>query len=125
MTTETQNPTQTPSTDNVAAAETSIQGRSVFLVETTAQGIAVQTAFATADGRMLQLPAMFPDVDYAYAQIDELRRLVGQHFAQAAQVGAQVIASQMAQQQAAQQQSATTTVSATDADAATAATTAA
>jgi hypothetical protein len=97
MTTETQ--TSTMAADTAAPTETAIQGRSVFMVETTAQGVAVQTAFAAADGRMLQLPAMFPDVDYAYAQIDELRRLVGQHFAQAAQVGAQVIAAQMAQQQ--------------------------
>ena len=85
--------------DSATPTETAIQGRSVFIVETTAQGVAVQTAFAAADGRMLQLPAMFPDVDYAYAQIDDLRRLVGQHFAQAAQVGAQIIAAQIAQQQ--------------------------
>ena len=96
------------------AAETSIEGRSVFIVETTAQGVAVQTAFAAGDGRMLQLPAIFPDVDYAYSQIDELRRLVGQHFAQAAQVGAQVIANQIAQQQVD-----TTSVSAVDTQAAT------
>ena len=108
MTTQAQTPSVSP--ENAAAAETSIQGRSVFVVETTAQGVAVQTAFAAADGRMLKLPAMFPDVDYAYAQIDELRRLVGQHFAQAAQVGAQVIAAQLAQQQAAATPEAATSV---------------
>jgi len=96
MTTEN----QTTTAQGVASVETPIQGRSVFIVETTAQGIAVQTAFATEDGRVLQLPALFPDLDYAYAQIDEMRRLVGQHFAKAAHIGVQVIASQMAQQQA-------------------------
>ncbi len=76
---------------------TTVQGRSVFLVETTASGIAVQTTFLTEDGQMLQMPAIFPNLDYALAQIDELRRLVSLHFAQAAQVGAQVIAAQAAQ----------------------------
>lgn len=80
-----------------AAGSTTVQGRSVFLVETTASGIAVQTSFLTEDGQMLQMPAIFPNLDYALAQIDELRRLVSLHFAQAAQVGAQVIAAQAAQ----------------------------
>lgn len=86
--------TDTPSQD---AGNTSVQGRSVFLVETTAGGIAVQTTFLTEQGQMLQMPAIFPNLDYALSQIDELRRLVSLHFAQAAQVGAQVIAAQAAQ----------------------------
>lgn len=91
----------TPATDE-AIDPNHIQGRSVFVVETTAQGISVQTAFLASDNRVMFLPAVFPDVDYAYAQIDELRRVVGQHFAQAAQVGVQVIAAQMAGQSAAE-----------------------
>ena len=70
------------------------KGRSIFLVETTPAGIAIQTALLTDDGKVLQMPAIFPDVQYAFDQIDELKRLVSQHFSQAAQVGAQVLANQ-------------------------------
>jgi hypothetical protein len=69
-----------------------IQGRSIFIVETTAAGIAVQTGFLAEDGRVIQMPALFPTQDYALSQIDELRKAVLLHFVQAAQVGAQVIA---------------------------------
>ena len=89
------------SSENLSNPETSsIKGRSVFSLEMTAQGVMVQTAFLTEDGQVLQMPAVFPTVDYAHSQIDELRRLVSEHFAQAALVGAQVIASQSAQQRA-------------------------
>lgn len=77
-------------------AEGQMRGRSVFMVETVAAGVAVRPAFLTEDGRLLDLPAVFPDQEYAMAQIDELRRLVSAHFSQAAQVGAQVIAAQAA-----------------------------
>lgn len=70
------------------------KGRSVFLVETTPAGIAVQTGLLTDDGKVLQMPAIFPDVQYAFDQIDELKRLVSQHFSQAAQIGAQAMAHQ-------------------------------
>lgn len=91
------NPDQESQTATAEGGNTSVTGRSVFLVETTANGIAVQTSFLTEQGQMLQMPAIFPNLDYALNQIDELRRLVSQHFAQAAQVGAQVIAAQAAQ----------------------------
>jgi hypothetical protein len=73
-----------------------LRGRSVFMVETVAAGVAVRPAFLAEDGRLLDLPAVFPDMGYAMAQIDELRRLVSAHFSQAAQIGAQVIAAQAA-----------------------------
>ena len=73
-----------------------LRGRSIFLVETTASGIAVQTSFMTEEGNLLQLPAIFPDIQYALTQIDELRSHVIQHFSKAAQVGAQIIAKQAA-----------------------------
>lgn len=92
--TTTVSATDAPSQD---AGSTTVQGRSVFVVETTAGGIAVQTTFLTEQGQMLQMPAIFPNLDYALSQIDELRRLVSMHFAQAAQIGAQVIAAQAAQ----------------------------
>jgi hypothetical protein len=69
-----------------------VKGRSVFLVETTPAGVAVQTALLTEDGKLLNMPAIFPDVQYAFEQIDELKRLVSQHFSQAAQLGAQMMA---------------------------------
>lgn len=73
-----------------------VTGRSVFLVETVAAGVSVRPVFLTEDQRLLDMPAVFPDMAYAMAQIDDLRRAVAQHFAQAAQVGAQVIAAQAA-----------------------------
>jgi hypothetical protein len=71
-----------------------VTGRSVFAVETTAAGVVVRTAFLTEDNRLLDMPAVFPDVIYALNVIDDLKRQVAQHFSQAAQVGAQVIANQ-------------------------------
>jgi hypothetical protein len=44
--------------------------------------------------RLLEMPAVFPDVHYAMAQIDELKNLVAQYFAKAAQLGTQLIAAQ-------------------------------
>lgn len=76
----------------------SFTGRSVFLVETTAAGISVQTALMTNDSQLLRAPAVFPDIEYAFAQIDELKRLVSRHFSEAARVGAQVVAAQQASQ---------------------------
>jgi len=87
-------PATAPAPEAIQKPDESVTGRSVFLVETTGGGIAVQTAFLTQDEKFIQMPAIFPNVEYAYEQIDALRRLVGQHFAQAAQVGAQVIAQQ-------------------------------
>jgi hypothetical protein len=74
--------------------EQTIKGRSVFLVETTPAGIAVQTALLTEDGKLLNAPAIFPDVEYAFTQVDELKRLISAHFSQAARLGAQVAAQQ-------------------------------
>jgi hypothetical protein len=88
--------TNTPPVTPTEAPDAPVRGRSIFMVETVAAGVAVRTGFMTEDGRLLDMPAVFPDPAYALAQIDELRRLVSGHFAQAAQVGAQVIAAQAA-----------------------------
>ena len=64
-----------------------IQGRSIFIVETTPSGVQVKTGFLAEDGRVLELPAIFPTQEYALSQIDELRKIVIQHFAQAQQAG--------------------------------------
>lgn len=83
---------------------TNLTGRAVFAVETTAAGVVVRTAFLTEDNRLMDMPAIFPDMMYALNVIDDLRRQVMQHFSQAAQVGAQVIANQARSQQQQQQQ---------------------
>lgn len=81
-----------------APSQESFTGRSVFLVETTAAGISVQTALLTHESQLLRTPAVFPDLEYAFNQIDELKRLVSRHFSEAARLGAQVLAAQHAQQ---------------------------
>lgn len=83
------------STDEKSTQSTeAIRGRSLFVVETTAAGIAVHTALLTEENKLIGAPAVFPDVSYALTQIDELRAMVMQHFTHAAQVGAQVLAAQ-------------------------------
>lgn len=102
----------TPATEAAAspaaAATENVTGRGVFVVETVPVGVAVRTAFLAEDGRLLESPTVFPDVHYAFAQIDELKQLVAQRFAEAAQIGAQVIAQQL-QANAANASAATTT----------------
>jgi len=83
-----------------AQQNVNVTGRSVFAVETTAAGVVVRTAFLTEENRLLDMPAVFPNMMYAMNVIDDLRRQVMQHFSQAAQVGAQVIANQAKNQQA-------------------------
>jgi hypothetical protein len=70
----------------------SIVGRSIFIIETTGKGILVQTSFEAEDGRLLDMPAIFPNIEYALAQIDEMRRLVISKFSEAATIGIQTIA---------------------------------
>ena len=50
-----------------------IEGRSIFIIETTAAGIKVQTGFLSNDGEVHAIPAVFPTVQYALQQIDELK----------------------------------------------------
>jgi len=84
------------------AQSQSVNGRSVFAVETTAAGVAVSTAFLTTPAEttqtpeLLALPALFPDLGYALQQIDRLRDTVIAHFSHAARVGAQVLAARHA-----------------------------
>lgn len=122
---ETAVQTSTPATPATGAAAASpneaatenVTGRGVFVVETVPVGVAIRTAFLTEDGRLLESPTVFPDVHYAFAQIDELKQLVAQRFAEAAQIGAQVIAQQMQANAANAQTPTTTTASATPATA--------
>ncbi len=94
---------QTSEQEAAAPAEqVTVNGRSVFAVETTAAGVAVSTVFLTtpADGtqtpQLLAMPAVFPDLGYALQQIDRLRETVVAHFSHAARLGAQLVAAQHA-----------------------------
>jgi uncharacterized lipoprotein YajG len=59
-----------------------VSGRAVFAVNRVDVGVAVHTAFFAEDGRLLQMPAVFPNLDYALQQIDEMRQMVVSAFSQ-------------------------------------------
>lgn len=82
---------------NEAVENLTLQGNCVFLIETVAAGIAVQTALLTEDKNIHIMPAVFPTLQYALQQIDELRTHIINHFSNAAQIGAKVIADNAAQ----------------------------
>lgn len=83
---------QTEEQNTVTEENSTIQGRSIFLIETVAAGVAVQTALLTEDNNIHSMPAVFPTLQYALQQIDELRAHIINHFENAAQIGARVIA---------------------------------
>ncbi len=66
----------------------------VFSVETTAAGVVVRTAFLTEENKLLNMPAVFPDLVYEINVIDDLKRQVMLHFSQAAQAGVKAMAQQ-------------------------------
>lgn len=71
-----------------------ITGRGVFVVQIVSGGVAVRSSMLVDGDRLVEMPAIFSDVHYALAQIDELKNLVARHFAEAAQLGAQMMAAQ-------------------------------
>lgn len=89
-----------PVTDGQASDQpTTMRGRSVFTVETTPAGVVIRTAWMSEENKLMEMPAVFPDMLRALNVLDELRQQVIQHFSQAAQVGSQVIFNQMREQQ--------------------------
>ena len=104
MTEQTNTQTSANQAEVVANAGENISGRGVFVIDTVAAGVSVRTAFLAEDGRLIEIPAVFPDLMYAMAQIDELRQLVINRFAEAAQIGSQLIAQQMQTNRAQAQQ---------------------
>lgn len=73
-----------------------VTGRSVFVVNNNALGIQVSPALLVNEKEVLPTQTViFPNLEYALIQIDELRRLVVRQFEMAAQVGNQVLANQM------------------------------
>lgn len=57
-----------------------VTGRGVFAVRTLGTAVSVESAFLEGSGKVLRLPAVFPNREYALQQIDELRQIVSQHF---------------------------------------------
>jgi hypothetical protein len=58
----------------------SITGRGVFAVRTLGDAVSVEAAFLAQDGNILRFPAVFPNREYAMAQVDELRQILNHHF---------------------------------------------
>lgn len=58
----------------------SITGRGVFAVRTLGNAVSVESAFLVEGGNVLRLPAVFPNREYAMAQVDELRQILNNHF---------------------------------------------
>lgn len=95
-----------------------LQGRSVFAIETVPAGVSVRTVFLTQDEKLLEMPAVFPNLQYALLQVEELKQHIIKHFEEAAKVGVQVIATQQAGSADAEPAAMTTaTASAGDAEA--------
>lgn len=57
-----------------------VTGRGVFAVRTLGTAVSVEAAFLEENGNVLRLPAVFPNREYAQAQLEELWQLVNQHF---------------------------------------------
>ena len=57
-----------------------VTGRGVFAVRTLGNAVSVEAAFLAEDGNVLRLPAVFPNREYALAQLEELWQLVNRHF---------------------------------------------
>lgn len=70
-----------------------IEGRSVFSVEITSQGVLVKTLFLTKDGKLIDAPAVFPTPDYAFEQIDSLKKIVSQKFSDAVKMTGEAMTS--------------------------------
>ena len=87
-------PKQVAGAASASDTPATMRGRSVFVVQTTGNGVVVRSAWLAEDKKLLEMPAVFPEVNYAMAVIDDLRKQVLDHFSRAAQVGARAIASQ-------------------------------
>lgn len=69
-----------------------VYGRSAFLVQTTQQGVTVLPVLIDLENQVRHFPghpAIFPNLQYALAQIDELKSLVIKHFEDAYRQSAQ------------------------------------
>ena len=71
-----------------------LRGRSVFLVQTTQAGVVVRSAWMSEDKKLQEMPAVFPNVEYAVNVLDDLKRQVLKHFDRAASVGVRTMVNQ-------------------------------
>lgn len=69
--------------ENKQNEEGVIYGRSAFLVQTVDQGVGVLPVLIDKENKVRSLqgnPAIFPTLEYALSQIEELKVLVTKHF---------------------------------------------
>lgn len=96
--------TLSESSESEVTNNQTITGRGAFVIKTVAGGVAVGARLLQEDNSQLEIDgkpmdAIFPNLDYALAQIDQMRRVVIEHFQQAANVGMQVLAQMEASDQ--------------------------
>jgi hypothetical protein len=97
--TSKENKDQVFTTAQASSEQETIKGQSAFHVELSPVGVVVRTVFVGEDAELRAAPAaVFPNLDVAIHQLDELKRLVLAQFGQAAFIGMQAL------QQAAPQQ---------------------
>ena len=78
--TPAQEPVATPQGVALEGLDRPVTGRGVFAVRTLGNAVSVEAAFLEESGNVLRLPAVFPNREYAQAQLEELWQLVNQHF---------------------------------------------
>lgn len=99
--------TATAVTAEASPAPETRKGQSAFHVELSPVGVVVRPVFVGEDSSLLAVPAaVFPNLEMAIQQLDELKRLVLHHFSEAAFVGMQAL--QQSQQLAADSPDAST-----------------
>lgn len=78
--TPAQEPVAAPQGVALEGLDRPVTGRGVFAVRTLGNAVSVEAAFLEESGNVLRLPAVFPNREYAQAQLEELWQLVNQHF---------------------------------------------
>ena len=68
----------------VAVDQQPVSGRAVFAVSRVDLGGRGIIKKKAEDGRLLQMPAVFPNLEYALQQVDEMRQMVINQFATSA-----------------------------------------
>lgn len=57
-----------------------VSGRGLFVVNMLEKAVSVEGAFLAEDGNLLRMPAVFPNREYALAQVEELRNIINRNF---------------------------------------------
>jgi len=69
----------TNSTEDLAQ-EQPITGRGIFVVQMMENAVSVEGAFLVEDGKLMKMPAVFPNRQYALEQIEELCQIINRNF---------------------------------------------